>query len=267
MQEQIFESNKFDDHNGLLKLGTSGWSYKDWVGSFYPARTPSTKWLAHYASKFNVVEVDSTFYAIPPKERLVKWRETVPAGFEFALKVPKVITHEKSLVDCNKEMTAFLNVCEGLEEKLGPILFQFPNSFKPERLEDLLVFLDRLPASDYLFAVEIRNRNWYQGALADELTERKIPLVMVDHPWMPREPRVTGRFAYIRWLGDQDALEVFDRIQLDKDKELRWWAEETVGLMRKSIPVYGFFNNHFRGHSPSDVIAFADLLAQMRDTG
>jgi uncharacterized protein YecE (DUF72 family) len=265
MQQSIF-NHKPNDFGGLLKLGTSGWSYKDWVGNFYPEKSPANSWLAHYARHFNVVEVDSTFYAIPPRERVAKWAATAPAGFEFALKVPQVITHEKSLVDCTREMTAFLDVCEALGEKLGPILFQFPYGFKPERLTDLLAFLDRLPGAGFRFAVEIRNRKWLTSPLPDELAARELPLVMVDHPWMPKDTRITGKFAYIRWLGDQDAVEVFDRIQLDKDKELKWWAEEVAGMVGRSFPVYGFFNNHFRGHSPSDVIAFADLLRQMRDS-
>src|SRR5512139_1248766 len=144
----------------LFRLGTSGWSYKDWVGSFYPTGLAPGKWLEYYVTQFNTVEVDSTFYATPPRERVERWAEVAPEGFEFALKVPQVITHEKSLRDCEGEMKEFLGVVSLLGEHLGPILFQFPYGFKPDRLDDLISFLDSLPRNDFRFVVEIRNRAW-----------------------------------------------------------------------------------------------------------
>ena len=233
-----------------MHLGTSGWSYEDWVGNFYPKGTASGKWLDYYITQFSSVEVDSTFYAIPPRSRVERWAEVAPPGFEYALKVPQVITHEKSLIGCDVEMGEFLSVAEVLGEHLGPILFQFPYSFKPERIHDLLTFVDALPLdSDFRFVVEIRNRAWLKSKLPDELQARNLPLCLVDHPWMPHETRVTGRFVYLRLLGDQKAITEFDRTQKDMQKNLVFWAACARLWLKQNLPVYGFFNNHFSGHA------------------
>jgi uncharacterized protein YecE (DUF72 family) len=243
-----------------LKLGTSGWSYDGWQGNFYPQYLPQNRWLEFYVQKFNAVEVDSTFYGIPPRERVQRWAELAPAGFEFALKVPQVITHEKSLDGCDAEMNEFLSVVETLGEHLGPVLFQFPYGFKPDRLGNLLDFLDQLPPEPFRYVVEIRNRAWLTSALPAELTARNLPLCTVEHPWMPRTTKMTGDFMYLRFLGDQKKITVFDHTQLDRQKDLTFWAAEADQWLKKNKPVYVFFNNHFAGHAPSDVHAFAELL-------
>ena len=251
------------DH--LLRLGTSGWAYKDWIGNFYPEKTPQSKWLEYYVTQFNTVEVDSTFYAIPPRERVEKWRETAPEGFEFALKVPQVITHEKSLRDCDDEMREFLDVISVLGKHLGPVLFQFPYGFKPDRLEDLLMFLDQLPLHDFRFVVEIRNRGWFKTKLLDELAARNIPSCNVDHPWMPRRTDVTGSFVYVRFLGDQDKITEFGATQFDRQQDLHWWAEAAQEWVLRRVPIYAFFNNHFSGHGPTDARMFSEILRQLRE--
>ena len=251
--------------NDLLHLGTSGWSYKDWLGNFYPAGLAQGKWLEYYVTQFNTVEVDSTFYAIPPRSRVERWAQIAPDGFEFALKVPQVITHEKSLRDCDAEMKEFLDVVSVLGEHLGPVLFQFPYGFKPDRLADLLGFLDQLPRQDFRFVVEIRNRSWYKTPLADELAARQIPLCLVDHPWMPRKRDVTGPFVYLRFLGDQEKITEFDHPQLDRSDDLKWWAEGAQEWILRRVPIYAFFNNHFAGHAPTDARLFSEILRQLRE--
>ncbi len=249
----------------ILHLGTSGWSYKDWVGNFYPAGTGQAKWLEHYVTQFNCVEVDSTFCATPPRARVERWRDTAPDGFEFALKVPQVITHEKSLRECDAEMQEFLEVIAALEDHLGPVLLQFPYGFKPDRLTDLLNFVDNLPRHGFRFVVEVRNRGWFKTKLIEELRTRELPLCLVDHPWMPRMRDVTGPFTYIRFLGDQEKITEFDRPQLDRLKDLEWWAEAAQEWIMRRVPIYAFFNNHFGGHAPSDARMFSEILRQMRE--
>lgn len=250
--------------NGRLRLGTAGWAYDDWRGNFYPDKLATTKRLAYYATQFNTVEVDSTFYAIPRPSNYDKWAEQVPDGFLFSLKVPQVITHEKSLRDCQPELTAFLDGASRLGDKLGPILFQFPYGFKPDRLSDLLDFLDNLPKSGFKFVVEIRNKAWYKSKLPDELERREFALALVDHPWLkPVYRRVTGKFIYARWLGDQDWQPLYSHVQLDKRSDLQAWAEELANRLNDDTPVYGYFNNHFDGHGPSDVLAMSEFLTSL----
>ena len=243
-----------------LRLGTSGWDYPDWKGNFYPATLPQNKRLGFYGGLLSTVEIDSTFYAMRPRAQFEKWAAQAPAGFLFSLKAPQRITHEKSLLDCDADVGDMLESIAGLGNKLGPVLFQFPYGFKPDRLPDLLTFLDRLPTADFKFVIEVRNRAWVKSNLVSELRDRKLTLALVDHPWMPRMTDLTGELVYIRWLGDQNAVTQFAGTQLDKRESLQWWAQEIVNWTRRDFPVFGYFNNHFAGHAPSDINLLRDLI-------
>src|SRR5512147_2680912 len=115
--------------SGKIYLGTQSWSNKNWHGNFYPAKSVAVQFLEEYAKKFNAVEIDSSFYAIPRAEIVQHWYEYVPKDFRFAAKFPGVITHEKVLKDVEAETKQFLNVMATLKEKLGPLVLQFPYSF------------------------------------------------------------------------------------------------------------------------------------------
>ena len=127
-----------------LYLGTQGWTYPSWVGPFYAPGTKSTAYLTHYATHFNTVELDTTFYAIPRQSTIEGWREKTPDGFRFAATFPHVITHQKALVDCQEEMHAFIKTMTGLGEKLGPLLLQMPPSWGAGGMEALRSFLGHL---------------------------------------------------------------------------------------------------------------------------
>jgi uncharacterized protein YecE (DUF72 family) len=243
-----------------LRLGTAGWSYDFWKGKFYPPRLAAKRRLEFYVTQFNALEVDSTFYAIPPRSRVEKWAEVAPAGFEFALKIPQVITHEKSLRGTEADLSDFLHVAEVLKDKLGPLLLQFPFSFGPDRLGDLLTFLDGLPGMPFRFVVEVRHRGWRRTPLVDELRARRIPLCWADQKGVDRHSDITGPFIYMRWIGDHAREPGPDVPRLDRTADLIFWAEEFAKPVRRTMQVYGFFNNHFSGHAPDDVRQFAELL-------
>jgi len=139
-------------------VGTIGWSYNFWKGSFYPAKLPSPKFLSFYASQFNTVEVDNTFYRIPNPQALLKWRQQTPEGFIFSLKFPQLITHIKMLKDCQRETSLFLERAKLLGQKLGPLLLQFPPSFGKEQLPALSSFLRDLPKENR-YVVEVRSKS------------------------------------------------------------------------------------------------------------
>src|SRR5688572_12448162 len=146
-------------------VGTSGWTYKDWLGSFYPADLKAAHLLQHYARFFRTVEIESTYYSIPARSVITGWKENTPPGFIFSAQVPGIITHQKVLKNCQYELTTFLNSVEILGDRLGPLLLQFPYfnkaSFASRAQFDKLLFpfLKALP-QDFKFAVEIRNKNW-----------------------------------------------------------------------------------------------------------
>jgi uncharacterized protein YecE (DUF72 family) len=243
-----------------LYLGTSGWSYADWLGNFYPEGMASGDFLSFYAQKFRTVEIDSTFYRPPTPTMVSRWVKSTPDGFLFAAKVPREITHEKHLVDCEESIAHFLKAMEGLGEKLGPILFQFGYDFKPEQFGDLEKCLRSLPKG-FLFAVEVRNRKWLTEAFINLLKDTGVALVLVDHPWMPRLTKLTTHFTYVRWLGDRKQVEEpFNQIKLDRTKALQWWAGEVQKMLNGGATVFGYFNNHYAGHSPTSLEQFKEML-------
>ncbi|MBZ5526996.1 MAG: DUF72 domain-containing protein [Acidobacteriia bacterium] len=259
-----------------IRLGTSAFTAAGWPGSFYPAGMKPAEYLSHYATQFDTVELDSTFYRAPAASVVRGWHAKTPANFVFAAKVPQIITHEKMLVDCGEELKQFLGVMDLLGEKRGPLLFQFPYFNKSKFVNGaafiarLRPFLAKLPA-DYRFAVEIRNKYWLVPALADALRERGVALALIDHSWMPpigevlqKIDPITADFTYIRWLGDRQGIEEqtksWDKTIVDRRRELRAWAEACKKFLGRGIAVFAFANNHYAGHSPDTVRLFREIL-------
>jgi uncharacterized protein YecE (DUF72 family) len=159
-------------------VGTSGWSYKEWKGSFYPQKLPAEEMLRFYASRFSTVEVNNSFYRIPSERVLAAWAEQVPEDFRFVLKASRRVTHNGRLKDEDGSLGYFLRAVSPLGERLGPTLFQLPPTFKKDasRLQD---FLGRLPRR-WLAAIEFRHPTWFDEELYDLLRARDVALVAVD---------------------------------------------------------------------------------------
>lgn len=244
-----------------LFIGTQGFSFKDWVGSFYPANTASSRYLALYSRQFRTVEVDSTFYGIPRAATVAAWFKRTPEGFCFSAKFPQIITHQRMLVDCEEVTQHFVGTMRGLGEKLGPLLLQFSYEFGPERFGDLARYLDSLP-TDLRIAVEIRNRDWYDTEICDMLEARGVALALHDLYYMPRHTDVTAGFVYVRWLGRRTDLKRFDRIQLDRRDEEEWWAQRLLPVLDQGLPVFGYFNNLWAGHAPASARGFLERLGR-----
>jgi uncharacterized protein YecE (DUF72 family) len=255
-----------------LRIGTSSWSSKDWVGPFYPTGTRPERFIEHYSSVYDTVEVDSTFYRPPSNTQIRAWRSRTPDGFLFSLKTPRIITHDKVLVDAVDDMRRFVDTVSGLRERLGPILLQFPYFNRrgfpaPEQFFDRLErFLDVLP-EHARYVVEVRNRAWVGRRLQQLCGERRVAVAWVEQAWMPTArqwPELTGGpstdFGYVRWLGDHKAIEKltnrWDRLVLDRSAVLDAWTDVMLGLRSDSRYVFGYFNNHFAGHAPASVEQF-----------
>jgi uncharacterized protein YecE (DUF72 family) len=248
-----------------LYLGTQGWSYSSWVGNFYPAGTPAARYLDIYAHQFDTVELDTTFYAIPRLSTVDGWRERTPDGFRFAAKFPQVISHEKGLVDCGQETMAFLETMTHLDQKLGPLLLQMPPSFTIDGMPALTEYVAGLPTG-FRYALEVRHSSWTKGAahtaLLDLLTKYGIALCLVQHAWMPRLDEVTAPFVYIRWMGRREDVpdDDFSRVRVEREAQLDTWATQIKGYLGRGLPVYGYFNNHYQGHSPASVRSIQERL-------
>lgn len=262
-----------------LRLGTSSWTAKGWLGTFYPSGTKSGDYLTHYAQHYNTVEIDATFYATPAASTVAGWRAKTPDGFLFAAKAPQLITHEKFLEDCKHELHGFLEAMAGLGPKLGPILFQFPYYAKKdgvtedEFLTRLSRFLKTLPKAGYRFAVEVRNKTWINAALFEILHDHGVACCLIDHPWMSPPDQlfkhreiVTAPFVYVRWLGDRYGIEkitkVWNQTVVDRAKDLDCWVPHVRTLIEKKIDVYGYVNNHYAGYAPENVDQLIEKLAQ-----
>lgn len=235
-----------------IYLGTQGWAYKDWVGSFYPPGTRSQDFLAIYAQNFNAVELDTTFYGTPRSASVDAWNRSTPDDFKFTAKIPRLITHDRRLVQAEPDFVEFLSVMEGLGPKLGPLLLQFPPDFTNQERPALEHFLSILP-DDFRFAAEFRHRSWLNAETYDLLRRHGVAWTVIDLNYMPKHLEVTSDFVYVRWLGDHKKITRMDATQLDRRHELDAWAEALDEVARDVQRVYGFANNHYSGHSPADI--------------
>jgi len=244
-------------------LGCSGWSYDDWVGPFYPPGTPPGEFLERYARVFRTVEVDSSFYRAPTPFLVRRWAERTPERFRFALKVPRDVTHEADAARGDVVLASFLGALSPLRSggKLGPVVLQFPASFRaPAGVEKLERLLGAIPV-EYALAVELRHGSWWTPGTRALLEGRRAALVWSIVPGTEPPPWVTADFAYARLVGDR-ALTRFDRIQRDRTPDLVRLRARFEDEARSVGAIYGYANNHFLGFGPGTVAALATALGR-----
>jgi uncharacterized protein YecE (DUF72 family) len=247
------------------RLGTCGWSFPDWKGTFYPPGTRNE--LAYYAGRFDAVEINSTYYRTPSAKSVDAWRERTPPGFLFCPKLPGEITHEKLLEGAEEQVAAFTDVISRLGDKLGPILVQLHPSFGHDQRPKLEAFLSRLPAG-FRYAVEFRHRSWADQPDALELLRSlNMGLAMAYHPWYARLREVTSDFAYLRLLGRRDVFPDFGRVHRPQDGVLSEWADFLKSLPAEAARAFVFVNNQFEGHSPATVGRLRTLLRAGESSG
>lgn len=240
-----------------MHIGTMGWSYDFWKGKFYPE--DSEKLLTEYAKNFDTVEIDNTFYRIPTRDNVMKWREETPDDFIFTAKFPRKITHIKMLQDCQEELEVFIEHMVLMGNKLGPFLIQLPPSFKPEKYEILKDFLASLPGK-CRFAVEVRNKKWLDEKFYELLKENKVALTLLDHPWMPEMNTITADFTYIRWVGDRKKVKgTLGMVEKDRSADIKDWGLK-INALDDSIDVYGYFSKSYSGYPPGDVKMLLDQV-------
>ena len=242
-----------------LYLGTSGWSYADWEGTLYPEALPSGARLAEYVKRYATVEIDSTFYGIPRRSTVQKWREVSPDGFLFAAKFPKDITHQQNLVGAEAEVETFLHTMAELGDRLGPLLIQLPPSFDVEGMGVLEDFVQRLPEG-FRYAVEVRHGSWLCSDLPEMLRERGVAMTLIDYRRMPRMEEATADFSYIRWLGDRREFPSgHTHLEKERDDDLRRWSDLVGYFLEEGRTVFAYANNHYQNHSPSTLDRFLEI--------
>jgi uncharacterized protein YecE (DUF72 family) len=195
--------------------GTSGYSYKEWKGSFYPEDLPPAQMLRFYSARLPAVEINNTFYRMPRAELLAAWAEQVPDGFTFALKVSQRITHQKRLKDAGSEVDYFFRVATTLGDRLGPVLFQLPPSLKKDlpRLEE---FLALLPAASRS-AFEFRHASWFDADVLGALRSRGAALCLAEDEDFSAPVEATADWGYLRLrrpdYGEEDLARWAERIR------------------------------------------------------
>ena len=277
-----------------LRLGTSSFSSKDWVGPFYPARTPPAAFLSHYARHFDTVEVDATYYAIPKPSVVDGWGTKTPDGFLLCAKFPRSIVHAgkgaapdaRHILDPDatyEDRDRFLDTMSRLGPKLGPLLIQFPY-FNRKAFPSAGPFLDRLdaflrdlPREPFRYAVEIRNKAWLKAPFVEMVRSHGVSLTLVDHGWMPhgadideRFDVITGDDIYIRLLGDRKAIEsittTWEKEVVTHDASMLRWAKLIAKYIDQGVRVLVFVNNHYAGHAPATVQRLREMIAKQKES-
>jgi uncharacterized protein YecE (DUF72 family) len=239
-------------------LGTIGFSYKDWVGPFYPAGISQGGYLTHYSKVFNSVELDTTFHAIPRQESVLSWAASTPPEFKFCLKTPRRITHELGLKSAQRLMNEFLDIIQPLGKKLGPILIQLPPRYSQDNYMVLAEFLEYLPKT-HQFAIEFRHASWYNAKTAELLSQYHVCWVTIDYPKLPKEIIQTTRFLYIRWIGINNMYHHHTHERVIKTDQLKWWLDLIRSADGQFDTIYGYFNNDYAGFAAGTCKRFKQI--------
>lgn len=239
-------------------VGTMGYGYKPWLGTFYPTGLPARQQLAYYATKFNAVEMDSTFYGTPTPAAVERWRQITPPGFIFCPKAPREITHDRRLSGVEESVDHFLETIRLLGERLGPIIFQFPPDFTVGGLGLLDAFLATLP-DDLRYAVEVRHTSWVVEETASVLAAHEVCWIAADYIHLPKQITPTTDFLFLRFLGRHGRYATKNYEVEDKTADLAAWQTQINPLLPQMKAVYAFFNNDYAGYSPATANRFKAL--------
>jgi uncharacterized protein YecE (DUF72 family) len=260
--------------NESVRVGCQGWNYDDWVSGagervFYPQGTRSPEMLEVYARAFETVEVDSTFYAIPPVSTFEGWAKRTPTDFTFSLKLPREITHERALAEGSTAiLEEFCERARVLADRLACVLIQLPPQFEltKENGRSLRAFLPRLPR-DIRFSIEFRSSDWLKQSVFDFLAEHNVSATLVEGQWIAPEDnqhlaeQATADFIYIRWMGARN-LTRFDIVQRPQDENLFEWSQTIARLTKRVSNVYAYFSNFYEGHAPASANKLKRQLGQ-----
>lgn len=244
---------------GEITIGTSGYSYNDWVGAFYPVGLPIEERLGYYARFFSFVELNFSYYKMPDAVQLRKMVAQTPQNFRFSIKTHKSLSHVRS-GDWREECALFKKACEAMliDDRLACVVLQLPFSFHYNDVNRVYLASLLNEFNEVPIAIEYRNVEWYNDRVFDELKKRGVALIMVDEPSLANLPRAdsiaTAEFSYIRfhgrnkddwWSGDNVSRYDYDY----SDNELREWLPR-IGLLREGTShLYVAMNNHAKARA------------------
>jgi uncharacterized protein YecE (DUF72 family) len=255
-------------------LGCAVWSYKGWVGEFYPPKSQSKDFLSLYSQRFNTVEGNTTFYAVPDAQTVHKWRQETTTGFKFAPKLPRAITHNGLLTPYLTDALLFMERMQELGDKLGPIFAQLPPNYSPVYLEDLSNFLKSLSEYDLSLALEVRHLDWFHEPHKSQLNKclenLGIGRVLLDtrpvyncpddpqleierkKPEVPLQSDLTAKFTLVRFISHPGRQ--YNQTYLES------WVKQVSQWLKKDIDIYFFVHCPIEEYSPFTARYFQELL-------
>jgi uncharacterized protein YecE (DUF72 family) len=239
----------------VIRIGCSGWNYRSWRETFYPKGLPPSRWLEHYASVFDTVEVNTTFYRLARREAVERWVTQTPGDFCFAVKASRYLTHIKRLTDLERGVQRLVEPLQPLPaaQRLGPMLWQLPPNFQRDD-ERLARALDHLPSGRHTF--EFRHPSWFCDEVYELLRWHGVALAIGDRRGLAfQSHEITADFAYVRFhYGHRGRRGNYSR------SELREWALRIAGWSA-SVDVYAYFNNDWEVFAPRNAQALRRMLA------
>lgn len=240
-----------------IRIGTSGWSYRHWQnGHFYPPKMPAADYLEFFGKNFSTVEINYSYYQLPPRKTFELWRHKSPSGFLFAVKASRYLTHMKKLRDPEEPLERLLHNAGGLSPKLGPVLFQFPRQWDLD-LERLNQFMQALNAhQQHRYAFEFRHSSWLTQSVYDLLSEHRSALCLPIGWGIPLDVRLTTDWTYIRFHGGQHGTGF-------EDDELAPWAARIRAWADRGVDSYSYFNNDPLWHGRPAAIDNARRLREL----
>ena len=238
-----------------LRVGCSGWSYRDWRGSVYPAELPQRRWFEHYQAQFDTVELNATFYRLPAASTVEAWAEAAAPGFVYAVKLGAFGSHRMKLRDGPSWLPNHLDRVARLGEHVGPTLVQLPPRWKRDvhRLDEFLAVAPRA----LRWAVELRDPSWLHDDVFDVL--RRHDAALCVHDLLARHPvELTTSWTYVRFHGP-DALRHPYHGRYGRER-LRPWVERLGEVLDRGHDVYAYFNNDWHGHAVADALHLRSAL-------
>jgi len=240
-----------------IRIGTSGYHYKHWVGTFYPAKTPPSKMLEYYVLHFDTLELNNSFYRLPTIEAFESWRDATPRNFVFAVKASRFITHNKKLKDPENALDNILPRAEHLGKKLGPVLFQLPPKWRVnrERLEELLTCLPKY----HRYAFEFREPSWMNPEIYDVLRKHNAAFCIYELAGFHSPIEVTADLVYVRLHGPGHKYQgSYD------DRTLAAWAKRIENWAGRGNSVFVYFDNDQAGFAAENALTLKRMVRASR---
>ena len=236
-------------------MGCSGWQYRHWRGDFYPIDVPQARWFDYYAARFDTVEINNSFYRLPERATFAAWAQRAPAGFEYAVKASRFLTHMKKLKDPEEPIERLFSRMLALGGHLGPVLYQLPPGWTVD-VERFRHFVEALPRG-VRHVVEFRDPSWYDAAIRELMTRHSIALCVHDMPGSATGRDPGGPFVYVRFHGASSKYGGGY-----SEARLRGWAEWLNARREQGFDVYAYFNNDIGGHAPRDAMTLRRVLEE-----